>query len=569
MVGHDAEETRATADAVSRALDVRAVCLLARRARGRLVSERRALPCRPGPFPGSWELVGGTAEDAAVCGSDPTSGLVASLGFACVVCVVGVAREPCLGEDAAGAGATRAGRRAAVTSGVPTVVAAVPTTSASAPVAGARDALERLLRVMRNNKTLSLEALPKLSPRAHFPFPTNGRWASLGTRAFPWPDAEMAAAAEGAATRRAGDFANEDCWSLGGGASAFGGVVGDPRRGGAGSRPSIDDDDERSVPHDAPSLRASLREAFRDGDVFVCVSAPPRWKARGENGFAACRPGVLWRQERVRAEFSDESATRTRRAGDTNDTNDAFGRTLPLNTLGDVRGNVGEGGEGGARFVRQLATERASLRGDATGNETSARSSRPSRRAPRFGVRGRRRRGRGGRVRGRGRGRGVPRGRRRGGGDHAPDVARGAPVGVAPKPLGSKRCGRAAKPGCRSGSPRKTRDVYFLRNRARGVRFVFKRATFVLTDVIVIVRSFVSSFPRRYLFVFARRRKDARLRHFSSTPLTYTIPFSTRFRSRRMRSRSTSPSTMMSVVMSSSAVTIFTFICSLRPAFSM
>ena len=137
VVGHDAEETRATADAVSRALDVRAVCLLHDANEGGSCPSGARLPCRPGPFPGSWELVGGTAEDAAVCGSDPTSGLVASLGFACVVCVVGVAREPCLGEDAAGAGATRAGRRAAVTSGVPTVVAAVPTASASAPVAGA------------------------------------------------------------------------------------------------------------------------------------------------------------------------------------------------------------------------------------------------------------------------------------------------------------------------------------------------------------------------------------------------------------------------------------------------
>jgi len=38
-----------------------------------------------------------------VCGLDPTAGLVASLGFSCcVLCVVGVAREPSLGEDAAG-----------------------------------------------------------------------------------------------------------------------------------------------------------------------------------------------------------------------------------------------------------------------------------------------------------------------------------------------------------------------------------------------------------------------------------------------------------------------------------
>ena len=389
VVGHDAEETRATADAVSRALGVRAVCLLHDAREGGSCPSGARLPCRPGPFPGSWELVGGTAEDAAVCGSDPTSGLVASLGFACVVCVVGVAREPCLGEDAAGAGATRAGRRAAVTSGVPTVVAAVPTTSASAPVAGARDALERLLRTMKNNKTLSLEA-PRNSPRAHFPFPTNGRWASLGTRAFPWPDAEMAAAAEGdSRTRRATrDFANEDCWSLGGGASAFGGVVvptvGDVIE--TGSRTTMDDDDERKRSvrgHDARSLRASLREAFRDGDVFLCLSAPPRWEARGENGFAACRPGVLWRQERVRAEFSEFSDHRSspaRHAGrnDTN-TNDAFGRTLPLNVLGDVRGSVGEGGEGGARFVRQLATERASLRGD-------ARSSTRDPRAPPVGA---------------------------------------------------------------------------------------------------------------------------------------------------------------------------------------
>ena len=221
---------------------------------------------------------------------------------------------------------------------------------------------------MRNNKTLSLEA-PRNSPRAHFPFPTNGRWASLGTRAFPWPDAEMAAAAEGAAARARRRLRERRLLVAGGRRER----VRRRRRRSPSRRRGIESVDRRRRRTKCSARRSFAARlaarAFRDGDVFVCVSAPPRWEARGENGFAACRPGVLWRQERVRAEFSDESATRTRRAGDTNDTNDAFGRTLPLNTLGDVRGNVGEGGEGGARFVRQLATERASLRGDATGTK--------------------------------------------------------------------------------------------------------------------------------------------------------------------------------------------------------
>lgn len=74
----------------------------------------------PGPFPECWHLKGASAEDAALCGADPTAGLVVSLGFQCVMCVVGIAREPCLGEDFVGASCTNAGRRTAVSSGTPT-----------------------------------------------------------------------------------------------------------------------------------------------------------------------------------------------------------------------------------------------------------------------------------------------------------------------------------------------------------------------------------------------------------------------------------------------------------------
>ena len=346
VVGHDAEETRATADVVSRALGVRVVCLLhdetEATSRGGLCPSGSRLKCEPGPFPGSWRLVGGSAEDAAVCGADPTAGLVTSLGFACVLCVVGIAREPCLGEDAAGAKTTRAGKRTAVVSGVPTIVACVPTTSRDAPVDGARDALEKVLQTMRLNDVFSRE-VPSNSPRSHFPFPTKDRWASLGTRAFPWPDEDMALSFMSDA-RDASDFAAKDCWSLGNSAEF-----------------SVMTRASTTYDYDARSLRRSLREAFRDGDVFVCVSAPPKWSKEKTRGFAACRPGVLWRQERVAAEFGPPGSFRSDDASDDDrdrNRNDAFGRTLPLNALGDSRGCAGSG-TGDARFVRQLATERA------------------------------------------------------------------------------------------------------------------------------------------------------------------------------------------------------------------
>jgi hypothetical protein len=358
VVGHDAEETRATADAVSRALGVRVVCLLhddtEATSRGGLCPSGSRLKCEPGPFPGCWRLVGGSAEDAAVCGADPTAGLVTSLGFSCVLCVVGIAREPCLGEDYSGAKTTRAGKRAAVVSGVPTIVACVPTTSNDAPVDGARDALEKVLQTMRSNDVFSREG-PSNSPRSHFPFPQKDRWASLGTRAFPWPDENMAVSFM-ADARDGGDFAAKDCWSLGNSAEFF---VGQASNDGDAS-----DDASTRHTYDAKSLRRSLREAFRDGDVFVCVSAPPKW-SKEKNGFAACRPGVLWRQERVAAEFGEPGSFRSetlaleddRDRNRNRNENDAFGRTLPLNTLGDSLGCAGSG-TGDARFVRQLATER-------------------------------------------------------------------------------------------------------------------------------------------------------------------------------------------------------------------
>ena len=133
VIGHDEADLRATADAVQRAVGVRVVSLLHRDVPDGLRRDEAPIPLADGPWPGCWRL-DGSAEDAAVCGTDPNVGLVASLGFACVLCVVGATREPCLGPDADAGRATRAAKSSAV-AGVPTVACLVPTTSADAPIA--------------------------------------------------------------------------------------------------------------------------------------------------------------------------------------------------------------------------------------------------------------------------------------------------------------------------------------------------------------------------------------------------------------------------------------------------
>ena len=328
VIGHDEADLRATADAVQRAVGVRVVSLLHRDVPDGLRRDEAPIPLADGPWPGCWRL-DGSAEDAAVCGTDPNVGLVASLGFACVLCVVGATREPCLGPDADAGRATRAAKSSAV-AGVPTVACLVPTTSAAAPIAPACAALEAVLTRMRERAILPLDA-PTNCPRSHFPFPTRCRWAALGTPQLPADD-QLAAAL---APRE--DFAAADCWSLGG----HGAV---PR--GWGSNPRAPDAwDARSASGGAPAeLRATLRDAFRDADAFVTLHVPPRWEP--SRGFAAARPGVLWRQQRVESRGATTETTRT------ND-GDLWGRTLPAQTLSDERASDRD-----ARFVSQLATDR-------------------------------------------------------------------------------------------------------------------------------------------------------------------------------------------------------------------
>ena len=87
----------------------------------------------------------GTAEEAVVAAVDPTAGLCARLGAPPALCLVGVAREPALGPDAAGSVAVHAARAAAV-AGVPAVAACVPSRAPGAPLGPAETALAEVLR---------------------------------------------------------------------------------------------------------------------------------------------------------------------------------------------------------------------------------------------------------------------------------------------------------------------------------------------------------------------------------------------------------------------------------------
>ena len=365
MLGTDEADMRVTAQAVRDAMPSCLLLCVLHDDRDGLTRGGVEHALELGPWEGCYRLVGASGEDAAVVATDPTDGLARSLGLVPVLCVVGVARETCLGEDANGARTTRAARRAAV-AGVPTIAVSVPTRSPDAPAAPAASALARLLRAVA--RVVRTDA-PANCPRSHFPFPTRGRWSAVGTAQLPL-DAALAAQLF---ARDVGDFAAEDCWSLGGAGAAH------TRKRQTQTEGRLETE-TRLTPAEA---REVLRDAFGEGDVFLSVSVPPRWDGAAGGRFAAARPGVLWRQQTARAAFPNDDG------GDGGDgidggsstSKDLWGRTLPVQSLGDARA-----GEAGARFVRQLATEAAvNGRSEAASTSTSERRRRPMPRGFRIG----------------------------------------------------------------------------------------------------------------------------------------------------------------------------------------
>ena len=202
---------------------------------------------------------------------------------------------------------------------------------------------------MRHN-TAAAGAAPNW-PRAHFPFPTQGRWADLGGAQLPCDEALTRSIAAEAAAGSDG-FAVADCWSLGGGTAL--------------SMPT--QDEVRAAVLSPAERRAVLARAFKDGDVYVAIQAPTRWRASAGGRFAPARPGVLWHQEQVEAVYGSAEGVGAG-VGDGRYTNphqarDLYGRSLPLHTTDAVSPT-----SDGARFVPQLnsAQVAADVRGGVGG----------------------------------------------------------------------------------------------------------------------------------------------------------------------------------------------------------
>ena len=344
VLGCDIDATRRTSAALGARLGVRVVCVTYDGA-ARRRNDEIGVECADADDDDGVEWValrGATSEEASAIVFDPSQGLLKCLNITtCALCVFGVSRELALGSDGETASASaRRGGRAASVCGIPTVVATVPTTSRAAPIDDAIDATCDVVRAclgalgaMTTDEHGVSSVGARNWPRAHFPFPSLGRWASLGaSRELAFRDDALAASVLTPPMADVGFGANADCWSLGG----LGGV----------SHYADAADVDAISPERA---RQVLRDAFADADIYVAVSVPPRRRGK----FHACKPGVLWRQEAVRAlRSSDDDASVSMTAADAN-AKDTFGRSLPRQNLGDASAS-----DVGARFVSQLATEK-------------------------------------------------------------------------------------------------------------------------------------------------------------------------------------------------------------------
>eukprot|EP00798_Chlamydomonas_sp_ICE-L_P014644 gene14644-20680_t len=174
-----------------------------------------------------WQLKG-TLEDAVTCALDPSRGMLTCMGLVPALCLVGICREPSLGEDQDHSRSIAAAKRASVI------------------------------------------GKPANCPRAHFPFPSEGRWSSLGGPQLPGTDPELTRSL-GATSSSLADFAASDCWSF-------------------GNNIPLDSTASVNKANTAEELRDVLRSAFREGDVFLAVHVPPRWGA-GQARFSSTRPG--------------------------------------------------------------------------------------------------------------------------------------------------------------------------------------------------------------------------------------------------------------------------------------
>jgi 5'-nucleotidase len=172
---------------------------------------------RPDLGGGAWSLRGATPADCILCAADQKAGLLRQLQLSPVLAVVGIGRGPALSSGVDSSPTVAAARQAAIL-GLPSIAACLASTSPQAPLEPAAEAagllLERAARVLQAQR-----GWPRATnmPRAHFPFPTRGRWALGRELALP--------AGVGVGEGGAGGGLEEpaDCWALGDDGSWLGG----------------------------------------------------------------------------------------------------------------------------------------------------------------------------------------------------------------------------------------------------------------------------------------------------------------------------------------------------------
>ena len=190
------------------------------------------------------------------------------------------------------------------------------------------DLLHRVLPLLSSTQGAveSQHLGPYNCPRAHFPFPVNGRWSALGSEQLPVDSGlQRRLSAEGSS-----EYATADCWSLGGMGIPSGSVPGGDMAGATAAAADATPESRRHI----------LRDAFLQADLFICVHVPPKFSLDSHQPFSSTRPGVLWHQEQVEAAGAS-----------TFEGSDVWGRSLPRQSLGDAQPS-----SEGAVFVPQLNT---------------------------------------------------------------------------------------------------------------------------------------------------------------------------------------------------------------------
>lgn len=265
-----------------------------------------------------------TPGDCILCAVDQKAGILRHLNFSPVLTVIGIQRGPLLGPDLLPPSPHPSlpvdSARASSILGVPAVCINLASPSSDNPMRAAAQAIEVVIPHILGclKATNPRWPAPLNFPRAHFPFPTRGRWSLgrdvsippqlLSDPRFASPDPMEAAVAR-------------DNWAMGGENDWTAGL-------------SPETSTTSSADWTLCEARRVLREAFCEGDLFLCINVPGTWSSdeTSSDRFEPTRPGVLWHCQYVQPQYGSSSSPSQALSNETSwsvDNADVFGRSIP------------------------------------------------------------------------------------------------------------------------------------------------------------------------------------------------------------------------------------------------